>query len=591
MFKQKNTKITRDLINKRLNDCLVLIFISFAILLANLWYLQVIKGQEYEQRAINNCIRSLVEEAPRGEVYDRNGKLLITNRPSVNFSVIPAEMEDDDSLPYKLSKIINLEESQIVDKLQKFSNHPFQAQILKRDLDKNQIVAIEEQKYKFKGTILTVQPERKYLYKDLASHILGYVNEISGEELKKPEYSHLAGGDVVGKSGIEKYYDSYLRGKKGNKEVEVDALGREVLTLKLNKPVAGHDVYLTIDSELQKFIQDLMFEKRGSIIVSEPDTGKIMAMVSQPGFDLNVFTQQISEEQWQNIAQSKENILCNRGIQGIYPPGSVFKLITAIAALEEGIVNLDEKVYCPGYYKLGDSTFKCWNEAGHGNQTFLKAITNSCNVFFYTIGQRLGIDKLNYYAKMFGLGEISGIDLPGELEGLVPSQEWKEITFDQIWYPGDTVNLSIGQGYLLTTPLQIHNMLCIIANEGKVCEPFLVEKISKQSGEEVKLFKPEIIREINISAETFQIIKKGMRMVIKDGTGWNAKVEGVDIAGKTGTAQNPQGENHAWFVGFAPADNPEICLTVFIEHGGDGSQTAATIAGGIIKHYFQQESN
>jgi len=589
MFNQKSSKITTDLIKKRLNDLFIFIIIFFVILLVNLWYLQVIKGQDYEQRAINNCIRSLVEEAPRGEIYDRNGKLLITNRPAVNFSVIPAEIDDYRSLSFELSSIIPLEESYIIEKFQQLKKRPFQAQTIKRDIEKEQIVAIEEQKYKFKGTLLTVQPERKYLYQELAAHVLGYVNEISEEELKTSAYSHLTGGDIVGKSGIEKYYDNYLRGEKGNKEVEVDALGREILTLNSREPVAGNDIHLTIDSDLQQYIQNLMLEKKGAVIVSDPNTGKILAMVSQPSFDPNLFTKQISTEQWESIAQSKENLLCNRTIQGIYPPGSVFKLITAIAALEEGIVDLNDSIYCPGYYKLGGLTFKCWKETGHGNQTFLEAISNSCNVFFYTMGQKLGIDKLNHYARMFGLGERTGIDLPGELEGLVPSRKWKRNTFNQVWYPGDTVNLSIGQGYLLTTPFQIHNMLCIIANDGLVYRPFNVEKIVSQSGELIKKYEPEMIRETGISPETFRVVKEGMKKVIEEGTGWNARIEGVTLAGKTGTAQNPQGENHAWFVGFAPFQNPEICVTVFIEHGGDGSQSAAPIAGNIIQGYFQKQ--
>ncbi|MFA5564130.1 MAG: penicillin-binding protein 2, partial [Candidatus Caldatribacteriota bacterium] len=419
MFKQENNKVTKDLTVKRLGSLFTFIIFCFSIFFINLWYLQIIKGQEYQQRAMSNCIRSLVEEAPRGEIYDKEGVLLITNRPSVNLSVIPAEVDDYQLLSSEISTIIPVEESLIAEKFQRTKYNPFQSQTIKRDLDKEQIVAIEEQKYKFKGTILTVQPERKYLYDSLASHILGYVNEISVDELKSTGYSHLSGGDIVGKSGIERYYDSYLRGEKGNKEVEIDALGREVLTLEEIEPIAGNDIFLTIDSHLQAFIENMIIGEKSAIIVSEVQTGKILAMVSQPGYNPNIFTQQISVEQWQEISQSTENILCNRNIQSIYPPGSIFKLVTAIAVLEEGLVNLNEKIYCPGYFELGDSRFKCWRETGHGNQTFLEAISNSCNVFFYNMGQRLGIDKLSQYAAMLGLGEKTGIDLPGELEGLL----------------------------------------------------------------------------------------------------------------------------------------------------------------------------
>lgn len=590
MFNQKNTKITGDFIKKRLNNLFILIIICFAVLIVNLWYLQIIKGQEYEQRAINNCIRSLVEEAPRGEIFDKNGNLLITNRPAVNFTVIPAEIEDYNIVSRQLSSIMLLEESYLINKFEQLKQRPFQAQTVVRDLEKEQIIAVEEQKYKFKGTLLTVQPERKYLYQDLAAHLLGYVNEISEEELQSSNYQHLSGGDIVGKSGIEKYYDAYLRGTKGSKEVEVDALGREVLTLKSVEPIAGNDIYLTIDSKLQLYIQELMAGLKGTAIITEANSGKILAMVSQPGYDPNLFTQQISIEQWQGIVHSKDNILCNRSIQGVYPPGSVFKLITAIAALEEGAVGLNDRIYCPGSFKLGDSTFKCWRETGHGNQSFLDAISNSCNVFFYNMGQRLGIDKLNHYATMFGLGEKTDIDLPGELTGLVPSQEWKRRTFNQVWFPGDNINLAIGQGYLLTTPFQIHNMLCIITNDGNVYRQYHVDRIVSQSGDVIKKYEPEIIRKVNVSADTFRVVKEGMKKVVEEGTGFNARIEGLSLAGKTGTAQNPQGENHGWFVGFAPFQNPEICITVFVEHGGDGSQSAAPIAGEIIKYYFLQKN-
>lgn len=587
MFKQKNLKTGKELSVKRLNELFIFIITCFIILLIHLWYLQVIRGEEYEQRAINNCIRSLVEQAPRGEIYDQQGKLLVTNRPAVNFSVITAEISDYQELSDEISSIVSLESSLLKEKFQTLQHNPFQAQDIMKDLGKEQIIAIEEQKYKFKGTLLTIQPERKYLYQNLAGHILGYVNEISEEELKDPLYEYLSGGDIVGKNGLEKYYDSYLRGEKGEREVEVDALGREVATLRSKEPIAGNDIYLTIDSQLQRYVQDLLAEQRGTIIVSEPFTGRILAMASQPGYDPNMFTQKMTLQQWQEITQNKENVLYNRNIQGVYSPGSVFKLITAIAALEEGIIDTQNQVYCPGYFKLGDQTFKCWKEAGHGNQAIVEAITNSCNVFFYTMGQKLGIDRLSQYAERFGLGEKTRIDLPGELEGLVPNQEWKRKTFNQIWYPGDTINMSIGQGYLLVTPFQIHNMACLIASQGKFLRPTLVQKIISPSGEIIKEFEPELIKDIGISSETFQIVKEGMRKVIEKGTGRLAYIEEISIAGKTGTAQNPQGENHAWFICFAPIQNPEICVTVFIEHGGDGSQAAAPLGSKIIERYYQ----
>ena len=587
MFNQKSKKTSKEITKKRLNDFFILITICFVIIIMNLWVLQIIKGKEFEQRAVSNCIRLLVEEAPRGEIYDQQGHILVTNRPSVNFSIIPAEISNYQTLSDKLSPVIALDSPTILSKLKNHRQSPFQALTIKRDLKKDTIVAIEEQKYKFKGALLTIHPERKYLYRNFAAHLLGYVNEVSEEDLRNTSFNYLTGGDMVGKSGIERSYDSYLRGEKGRKEIEVDALGREINTIKYQKPIAGNDIYLTLNSQLQQFIESQMAEKKGAIIVSEPSTGKIMAMVSYPDYDPNMFTRQISLSQWQTIAENEDNVLCNRNIQSVYPPGSVFKLVTAIAALEEGIINTNSTISCPGYYKEGNIIFKCWKEDGHGNLAIINAIANSCNVFFYTMGRKLGIDKLSYYAKLLGFGEKTGIDLPGEQVGLVPSQDWKRKTFNQSWYPGDSVNMSIGQGFLLVTPLQVHNLLCLIANEGFYCKPHYVEKIVAKSGELIKQSIPEITHKTDVSQNTFKIIKEGMKRVVESGTGRSANISEIEIAGKTGTAQNPQGENHAWFVGFAPVDKPEICVTVFIEHGGDGSVAAAPVASNIIRKYLQ----
>ena len=587
MFNQKNNKITKETTKRRLNDFLILIVLCFVVIIINLWFLQIIKGKEFEQRAINNCIRALVEEAPRGEIYDQQGSVLVTNRPAVNFSVIPAEIGNYQTLADDLSPVIDIDSPTLVNKLKNLRQNPFQALTLQRDLGKDKIVTIEEQKYKFKGVLLTAQPERKYLYHNFAAHLLGYVNEISEEELKTEAFSYLVGGDMVGKSGLERYYDYYLRGEKGKKEVEVDALGREITTLKYQKPIAGNDIYLTLNSELQQFAENQMEEKKGAIIVSEPHTGKILAMVSYPDYDPNMFTQQMTLKQWQSVAQNEDNILCNRNIQSVYPAGSIFKLVTAIAALEEGIININSTVYCPGYFQLGSVTFKCWREGGHGSLTIVDALANSCNVFFYTIGHRLGIDRLSYYAALLGFGEKTEVDLPGEQVGLVPSQDWKRKNLNQSWYPGDSVNLSIGQGFLLVTPLQVHNLICSIVNDGLFYKPYYVDRIVAQSGETIQQSVPEIIHKADISQNTFKIIKEGMEKVIERGTGRSANIAEMRIAGKTGTAQNPQGENHAWFVGFAPVEKPEICVTVFIEHGGDGSAAAAPVAGNIIRKYFQ----
>ncbi len=582
---KESSTISED-VKQRLNWLLIFIVICFITLVLSLWYLQMIKGEEFKERAVENRIRSLVEDAPRGRIYDRQGELLVTNRPAVVVSIIPAEVDDLKKLSERLSKIIGISSEEISQIVKNYQENPFKPVKILDDVKTNKIVEIEERKDELKGVILEVKPRRNYLYHDFAAHSLGYVGEIDKEELQQFGNPKFQGGDIIGKAGLEKYYDDILRGEKGGREVEVDALGREIATLLYQKPVPGKDLVLTIDRDLQLYGENLLFGKKGSIIVSDPNSGEILALVNRPSFSPNLFADGISHSDWERLSSDADYLLTNRSVQGVYAPGSIFKVVTAIAALEEGVTDRERKIYCSGSFKLADRVFTCWKETGHGILSIVDAIAQSCNVHFYTLGKDLGIERFNKYMQKFGLGEKTGIDLPAEVIGTIPSTQWKKREIKEIWFPGDTINLSIGQGYLLLTPLQVHNLITVIATEGEVYKLHLVKKIISADGKTVKEIKPEIYRKVNFSPDTFKIIKEGLRQTILKGTGWRASIKELAVAGKTGTAQNPQGETHAWFIGFAPYEDPEISITVFLENGGEGGEAAAPIARAMLEKYF-----
>src|SRR5665648_523501 len=574
---RESSTIPED-VKQRLNWLSIFAVICFVILIISLWYLQMIKGEEFKERAIENCIRSLVEDAPRGRIYDRQEKLLVTNRPAV--------VDDLEELSERLSRIIGISPEEISQTVKNYRENPFKPVKILDDCKTNKIVEIEERKDELKGVVLEVKPRRDYLYNDFAAHSLGYVGEIDKEELQQFGNPKFQGGDIIGKAGLEKYYDYILRGKKGGKEVEVDASGQEIAVLLYQKPVPGEGLVLTIDRDLQLYVENLLFGKKGSIIVSDPNTGEILAMINRPSFSPNIFANGISSSDWQRLSSDADYPLTNRSVQGVYSPGSIFKVVTAIAALEEGVTDRNRKIYCSGSFELAGQVFTCWNETGHGSLSIVDAIAHSCNVYFYTLGKDLGIERFNKYMQKLGVGGKTGIDLPAEAMGIIPSAQWKEREVKEIWFPGDSINLSIGQGYLLLTPLQVQKIITATAADGEIYKLHLVKKIISADGKTVKEIKPEIYKKLNFSPDTFKIVKEGLRQTILTGTGWRANIKELAVAGKTGTAENPQGETHAWFIGFSPYENPEVCITVFLENGGEGGEAAAPIARAMLEKYF-----
>ena len=460
------------------------------------------------------------------------------------------------------------------------------------------------------GIHIKAEPLRNYVFKSLASHTLGYLGEISKKRLKNHKDPSYKQGDFIGKNGLENVYESVLRGEKGYKEVEVDVSGRELIALRKLPPQSGNNLVLTLDVRIQQELEKAMVatetdDMRGSVVVMKVQTGEVIAITSNPSFDPNKFAAGISPNNWNELITDEWHPLQNRSIHGQYPPGSTYKIVTALAGLEEGVIKPDTSIFCPGHFKLGRGRYRCWKKSGHGSVNLHDALVQSCDVYFYTLGHRMGIDTLALYAKKFGFGTPAGIGLSREKSGLVPSTQWKLKNRKKAWLLGETISASIGQGYNLVTPLQQANMMAAVANGGMLLKPYIIKRIEEPGGTTIKEFFPEIRGQIAGSSENLEVIRKALRDVVNGvrGTGKRSRLKNIIVSGKTGTVQvvrmksNEELEkenevpykyrDHAWFVAFAPYEKPEIAVAVLVEHGGHGGTTAAPIAKKIFKKYFK----
>jgi len=578
---------------------------TFGLIVGRLWELQIIEHEEYKFLSENNRVKTIIVTAPRGFIYDRYHRVIVGNRPSFNLTLSPEDVQDLSSILSLCQGRLGIPSEEIRRKI-KFS-YLEKAIILKRNLDYQQVAFIEEHRLDFPGLGFQVEPMRDYPYGSLAAHVLGYLGEIDREQLRLSRRSdtyYYQLGDLVGQCGIEGRFEVYLRGNKGKRLVEVDNLGRELRLLKREVLVPGDNLVLNIDLELQQFIEGIFRDKSGAIVILDPNTGEVLALVSHPAFDPNLFASSISPKDWMLLRNNGFKPLQNRVIQGLYPPGSVFKIITAIAALETGIVTPQTEFNCPGYLYFGGRLYHCWKGEGHGRLDLHRAIVESCNVYFYQLGSRLGIDNLAKYAAMLGLGQPTGIDLFGEKGGLIPNRAWKEKVLGERWYPGETLSASIGQGYVLVTPLQMAVMISAIANGGRLYRPLLVREIESPQGKVIKRFRPRLLARLSLKDSTLRFIREALWGVVNDkrGTGNRAKLADVEIAGKTGTAQVvglsrqrfQQGPDrfrpHAWFVAFAPYDQPRIALSILVENGGKGGVAAAPLARKIIEFYLGRQA-
>ena len=595
-------------VRKKIKVYVVLVVISFLVILMRIWYLQILKGEDFMGQSEQNRVRKISLADYRGDIKDRLGNIIANVRPSFSLYVTPEDADNlSESLEF-LSGLIEINKDKLRNDIRRAPS--FKNVLIKRDISRREVAYIEENKMLLPGIRIKVEPIRNYAHKNFASHVLGYLGEVSKGELKTSKFGRYEPGDMVGKNGLEKIYESQLRGKKGFKEVEVDVSGRELKALRKLSPKTGNSLVLTLDSRVQGKLETLMDEvlgensAEGSAVVMNVQSGEIIAMVSKPSFDPNSFATGISKKTWNSLVIDEKNPLQNRTIDGQYPPASTYKVVAAYAALSEEIIKPESTIFCPGYFRLGKRNYRCWKKRGHGNMNLHDALVQSCDVYFYTLGHRLGIDNLAKYATKLGLGELTGIELKGEKSGLVPSKQWKKKFKNEPWYPGETISASIGQGYNLVTPLQSARMISTIASGGLLVRPYLVKKIKDSDGNLIQEFFPEVKKNIEIDSEILKHLKEGLRGVVHEahGTGHRARLKNVIVAGKTGTAQvvgmkpsdeiDPEEEipysfrDHAWFVAFAPYENPEVAVSVIIEHGGHGGATAAPIAGKILKTYF-----
>ena len=586
----------------------ILVIFCFLILWMRVWYLQILKGESFMGLSENNRVRFISLPSYRGKISDRNGETLVTIRPSFNVYITPEDAPDLNGTLEELLNHIEFDTSKVLKDISRAP--PFVNVLVQADITREQVAGIEENNRLLPGVQLKVEPLRNYIYGDLSSHVLGYLGEISEDKLNAVRGAGYRLGDLVGKEGMEYLYEADLKGKKGYKEVEVDVAGRELQTLRKLPPQSGNELVLTLDLRIQQVVEQLMTgtaEKpiNGSAVVIKAQTGEILAITSKPSFDPNLFASGISVENWRKLIFDEMHPLQNKAIDGQYPPASTYKIVTAFAGLEEKLITPETTIFCPGYYRLGRGIYRCWRRGGHGYVNLHDAIVQSCDVFFYSLGHRLGVDNLAKYALELGFGVLTHINLPGEKPGLIPTKQWKLLAKKEAWFPGETISVSIGQGFNLVTPIQQAKSIATIANGGMVLRPYLVKKIRDKEGNVLKEWFPKIERRLNHLPGTLKIIREGLLGVVneKKGTGWRARLSKLKVSGKTGTAQvvrlkkvllGPDGEkpeipyvfrDHAWFVGFAPYEHAEIAVAVIVEHGGHGGATAAPIVRKIIETY------
>ncbi|MEW5909483.1 MAG: penicillin-binding protein 2 [Thermodesulfobacteriota bacterium] len=589
----------------RLSMSVLIVAVVFTVILVRLFYLQIVEGESYRALSENNSIRVQEIVAQRGLIFDKRGELLVENRPSFDLVMIPKDAKPVDVTLGKLSRYLNLPEEELRARVENSKGKPaFKPVVLKQDINRDLVAAVEVNQYDLPGVFIDVSIRRQYMGRLGACHLIGYLGEVDPEELKKGKLLGIKQGDMVGKSGVEKTYDPILRGERGGRQVEVNASGQIRRVLNKIDPVPGYNLVLTIDYRVQKQAELALSDVTGAAVALDPQNGNILAIASSPAFDQNMFVVGLTRDQWKALISNPSHPMTNKAVQGEYPPASTYKIITAIAGLEEGVINENTMFYCPGHYVFGKRVYRCWKNEGHGYLAVEDAIAQSCDVFFYQVGQRLGVDRIAKYAMKFGLGSSTGVELDHESRGLIPTSEWKKKRFGVPWQSGETLSIAIGQGYNVTTPIQLAVMIAAVANEGIRYKPKFIKGIETPEGKIIDQPKAEILERFSLNKHNLEIVKAGLWKVVNSqrGTAWRSKIEGIDMCGKTGTAQvvgRKKGEAersektrpahyrpHAWFVAYAPAQDPKIAVAVIVEHGEHGSSAAAPIAKEMIKTYL-----
>ena len=583
----------RDAWSRRVLALALVTMAAFVVLLGQLWYLQALEGGRLQEMSDKNRIRVVTVAAPRGILFDRNGLPLVDNRPGFTLSFVPREMKDRDSVLARVAVLLKIPLAELQESLDRVPPDSFRPVRVRRGLTLDEMTRVEERRAELPGVIVEVEPERVYPNSTLAAHLLGYVREVNEQQMKQGRYRR---GDMIGQSGLERVLDRYLRGRDGSERIEVDAMGRHVQGMGREEPDPGGQVITTIDRRIQEAAERAMGDRAGAVVVMDPRNGDVLAMTSSPAFSLDRLTGNLDREDWRRLVSDPRTPLMNRALQSQYAPGSVFKIVVAAAGLQEGSLTPMDRTYCNGEFHLGAWTFKDWKEGGHGHVDLRGSLVHSCNIFFYQAGLKVGADAIVRYARAFGLGASSGTDLGSEKAGLIPVVDGRRHRGGRGWQAGDTVNIAIGQGPLLVTPMQVARMMSAVANGGILWKPRLVERVEESPGRLVYATSSKMTGQVNLAPVVWAFLKSALVGVVNDGgTGAAARIPGVLVAGKTGTAQSiaksdaSRGQDHAWFASFAPADDPQVVVVVLVERGGKGGQVAAPIAQQIYRAIFLEK--
>ncbi len=595
---------TYETVRRMLLYLFLAVSLLFGFLIFRLWYLQLVKGNEFSQKSESNRVRYRDLPPWRGMIYDANGMVLVNNRESYDVMVILEDVPDAKELAKYLGQLLKMNYLDILTRIMTAQEDNVARTIrIKEDLSLDEVALLETFKYELPGVVIQIQPKREYRTDSLGCHIIGYLGEITEAQLKSNKFPNNKIGDDVGKCGVELGYNDVLTGQRGARQIEVDAYGRELRRLQNTPSSPGANIHLTIDWRLQAKAEAVLKGKVGAVVAMDPQTGKILALASSPTYDQNMFSRTVSAQYWKELIDNKDHPLENRVLKGQYPPGSTFKIIMAVAGLEEGVINPRTTFVCRGGMPIGNRVFNCHAQRGHGSVALHRSLVQSCDVFYYNVGLTLGVDLIAKWSKKFGLGAPTGVILDSEKAGLVPSTDWKKKRFNQPWYEGETPSVSIGQGYNLTTPLQMVRVAGALSNGGIIYAPTVVEKIINPDGEIAYHFEPKISSRLDASPKTLEAVRRACRGVVHEGgTGSAARLGYVDVGGKTGTSQvvslgkEGKGKNrrktqdHAWFVSFAPVENSQIAVAVIIEHGGHGGKVAAPVAREVMREFFQLKS-
>jgi penicillin-binding protein 2 len=586
-------------IQKRLPLLAAFVVLFTTVLILRLWFLQIVKGDYYYEQAESNRIRPVKIRPPRGVIYDRNGKPMVENVLTFDISLVPEDAQDLDETIMRLAPVVKMKPDAIRALLNDAApiRTKYEPVKIKEEAPWDEVAVVEAHQDDLPGVIVEPEHRRHYPYGGLASHQFGYIGKVSRQQ-RKQEQADL--GLLVGQGGLEKTFEKLLRGAPGRRMIQVNAAGRKVKDLGIEEPTHGIDLYLTIDLDAQRAAEEALGDRAGAVVAMDPNNGEILALVSHPTYDPNLFPRGIAPKDWVRLSNDPSHPLYNRAIQSVYPPGSTFKVVVSLAGLEAGIIKPNDKVTCKGYIMSGKRPFRCWKRGGHGTLSFHRGLVESCDVYFYTMGDRIGFDRIAKVARDLGLGEVTGIPLADEKKGLVPTPAWKQEKVHDIWRPADNYMNSIGQGYMLVSPIQNCQIMSMIANGGTFYQPQILKKSRDRESGEVKLYPPVKKRRFVFDPGVLEKVRKALVGVTTEpgGTAHGAATPLGIVAGKTGTAQviaqkvpgmklTEKTEDHAWFIAYAPADDPKIAVSVLVEHGGHGGAAAAPVARKVIEEYLK----